>query len=286
MSRGRILLCGVLVVLLLGVLSSGLRDMEFRSGQLGGLPELPESGVGAMPIPHRWAEILLQVWIWVFVGGALIGLVVSMFDKRLRKRVLLSIAGALLFVVAFMAVMEALVGETSEERLLPDEEAVGAWGPATPHEHAGPAPERPDAPGWLRYVAAVAGATLFLAAGWWVVGKIRARLREADAQVELRQTVAQAAEELREGLPVDEVVIRCWARMTELLAPKLGAAGAPTVTPREMAAALRGHGVQDEAVDELTALFEEVRYGHKDALPRRARALSALSAVEAAYGAG
>ncbi len=284
MSRGRILLCGVLVVLLLGVLAAGLRDMEFRSGQLGGLPEWPESGVGAMPLPYRWAEILLQVGVWIFVGGALIGLVVSMFDRRMRKKVIFSIVGGLLFVVAFLAVMEGLVRETPEEHLLSDEEAIGAWGPAVSPERSGRAPERPHAPGWLLYVAAIAGATLLLAVGWWATGKVRARLREADAQVELRQTVAEAAEALREGLPVDEVVIRCWARMAELLAPRLGSAGASTVTPREMAAALRGHGVHEQAVDELTALFEEVRYGHKDALSRRARALSALSAVEAAYG--
>ncbi len=286
MSRGRILLSGVLVVLLLGVLSAGLHDMEFRSGRFGALPEPPEPGLGALPLPYRWAEVLLEVWVWIFVGGALIGFVVSMFDRRLRKRVLLGLFGALLCAFAFMVVMESLVGEMPDELLLPDEEAAGAWGPVMTPEASEPVPERPDAPGWLLYVAAVAGATLLLVGGWWVVGKVRARIRRTDAETELRQTVAQAAEELREGLPVDEVVIRCWARMAELLAPRLGPAGAPTVTPREMAAALRGHGVHDQAVEELTALFEEVRYGHKEALTRRDRALSALSAVEGAYGVG
>ncbi|MFP3898281.1 MAG: DUF4129 domain-containing protein [Dehalococcoidia bacterium] len=100
----------------------------------------------------------------------------------------------------------------------------------------------------------------------------------------MREAAAQAVAELRAGLSVEEVVVRCWARMAEILAVRVGGRD-PALTPRELARSLARRGVRHEAITELTGLFEEVRYGAKADAPRRERALAALAAIEEAYGA-
>ncbi|MCD5408775.1 DUF4129 domain-containing protein [Candidatus Bipolaricaulota bacterium] len=78
---------------------------------------------------------------------------------------------------------------------------------------------------------------------------------------------------------MDDVVIRCWLRMVEILS----APDSPSLTPAELAARLEGLGITHQAVATLTRLFEEVRYGRKASGPRRRLALAALAALERAY---
>jgi len=72
--------------------------------------------------------------------------------------------------------------------------------------------------------------------------------------------------------------------MVEILSFRSGVRNAPNMTPREFARLLNIHGFNEQAVDRLTRLFEEVRYGNMQAEPRREEALAAVSDIEHAYG--
>jgi hypothetical protein len=79
---------------------------------------------------------------------------------------------------------------------------------------------------------------------------------------------------------VDNEVYRAWWEMTRLLevdAPE-------TATPGEFADAAVELGIDEAYVDPLTTLFEEVRYGHRDAESREERAIEVFRALAAAYG--
>ncbi|MBT9163570.1 MAG: hypothetical protein DDT24_00481 [Chloroflexi bacterium] len=142
-----------------------------------------------------------------------------------------------------------------------------------------PPPE--EVPGWAIYsTAGAVGILLAYLILRWRRGKTTRHLWEK----EVSQAASRAAEELRQGLPIANVVTCCWVRMVEILSRQTTVRDSHSLTPREFTGLLRGRGFSDGAIERLTYLFEEVRYGGKAAEPRREEALIALSAIERAYG--
>lgn len=83
------------------------------------------------------------------------------------------------------------------------------------------------------------------------------------------------------GAPADNEVVRAWRSLAAVLPVSRPASS----TPREFAAAATDAGVDDGDVEELTALFEAVRYGDRPADDERARrAVAALERIRAAHG--
>jgi len=300
MDRGRTLIAGLLLVALIGLLSIGLRDAQFRAGRFGRIPPVEEQVAPLeehIPPPAPWAEAFFRILAWVFIGGGGLGLIVALVRKEHRKHVLASLVGAALAVLLVMVAGDLFHWWYESDEQIPqvqeNDDVVGLPpGDRPPEVGESPPPgaaEPPAAAGWTVYVTAVGAAALLGAGGLYLWGRWGARLakrREESETEELLKAAQDAAEELRRGLPVEEVVIRCWERMVELLMPYAEAdSRLHAVTPRELASLLRRRGVDHRAVHELTSLFEEVRYGHMDAAPRRERALEALAAVEEAYGA-
>ena len=94
-------------------------------------------------------------------------------------------------------------------------------------------------------------------------------------------TVAgRAADRIAASDDVDNEVYRAWREMTR----HLEVDRPETSTPGEFAAAAVETGMEREHVDDLTRLFEAVRYGHRETtLEVEARAISILRTIEAAY---
>ncbi|SFR36754.1 DUF4129 domain-containing protein [Halogeometricum limi] len=104
---------------------------------------------------------------------------------------------------------------------------------------------------------------------------------EADVDVrELGRAAGAAADRIEDDADVENEVYRAWAEMTGLL----DISNPRTSTPGEFASAAVDAGMAREDVDELTHLFEEVRYGGESAtVTREERAVTALRRIEAAY---
>ncbi|MFC7213094.1 DUF4129 domain-containing protein [Saliphagus sp. GCM10025334] len=80
---------------------------------------------------------------------------------------------------------------------------------------------------------------------------------------------------------VDNEIYRAWREMTDLLEVDRP----ESTTPREFAAVAVDAGLERDHVEELTGLFEAVRYGHEDTTDEREeRAVSILRAIESTYG--
>lgn len=111
---------------------------------------------------------------------------------------------------------------------------------------------------------------------------------DPDAEDENEHTAAvgaaagRAAERIEEssGEDVDNEVYRAWRDMTRLLeVPR-----PETSTPGEFAEAAIETGLAREHVDELTRLFEDVRYGHAEMTDEtETRAVRTLRLIEAEY---
>lgn len=90
-----------------------------------------------------------------------------------------------------------------------------------------------------------------------------------------------AADRIANDADLENEVYRAWQEMTD----HLDVPNPEASTPAEFAAVARDAGMDDTHVDELTAVFQEVRYGGASVTQEREqRALDALRAIEASYG--
>lgn len=276
MTRWRLAVLGVILIVLLGVLAAGLSGAQFRGGRLpwGTPPDEPGSPGGAVPLGNM-SWLIYLIWVLFFIA-----LAIALVDPKLRRKLLL---GLLVFVAMLIA-----LGLLGERLRLPESAPVEEDpGPAAvlpfptqvspSGDDEAPSPGR--SPGWVAYLGAAAIAA---ATAWWVLRRLRPRSPEEGE--EIRDALAEASADLAAGLPVSDVVVRCWTRMVAVLTQHMQGVNRPAVTPREIADQLTRLGLGEESVLVLTKLFEEVRYGHKDSEPRRAEALAALAAIERAYG--
>lgn len=99
--------------------------------------------------------------------------------------------------------------------------------------------------------------------------------------VAIGREAGRAADRLEASADVDNEVYRAWAEMTA----HVDLDGPETATPGEFAAAAVEAGMDRDHVEELTHLFEAVRYGsERPTADRESRAVAVLRRIQAAYG--
>jgi len=99
---------------------------------------------------------------------------------------------------------------------------------------------------------------------------------------DLAEAAGAAADRLeKHNADVDNAVYRAWWEMTQLL----DVPNPDSATPGEFAEAAIEVGMGRDHVEELTTLFEEVRYGKRDASSREEHAIEVFRTIESEYGA-
>ncbi|MFB6256735.1 MAG: DUF4129 domain-containing protein [Haloplanus sp.] len=135
--------------------------------------------------------------------------------------------------------------------------------------------------GALGLALVVAAALLVRATGDDDPGDAPAGESDAPSTAAIGRAAGRAADRIEHDVPADNAVYRAWREMTD----HLDVADPATSTPAEFAEAAVAAGMAPADVDELTALFEDVRYGGRDPTDdREERAVDALRRIEAAYG--
>ncbi len=119
----------------------------------------------------------------------------------------------------------------------------------------------PNPPGWLVFMVSLCLSALILrtAMGFW------RRLRGRSNPLELMAQEAQKAlEEIRRGANLEDVVIRCYFEMSQVLSRQRGLKRQQAMTTREFENYLEEAGLPGVHIRRLTRLFEEARYGAKN----------------------
>ncbi|WP_415381910.1 DUF4129 domain-containing protein [Halosimplex sp. TS25] len=99
--------------------------------------------------------------------------------------------------------------------------------------------------------------------------------------MDLAAAAGRAADRLeKHNADVDNEVYRAWWEMTSML----DVPNPDSATPGEFADAAVDVGLGEDDVRELTRLFEEVRYGERDAESREQLAIDVFRNIEAEYG--
>jgi hypothetical protein len=93
---------------------------------------------------------------------------------------------------------------------------------------------------------------------WFIWRRSR---RPAGPLEQLAQEARQALVALEGGADVQDTVMRCYFEMSRILSEQRGISRSETMTPREFELRLKGAGLPDGDVEQLTRLFESVRYG-------------------------
>lgn len=288
---------GVTVMILLAVLAVGLQTLQFRGGYGPVVPkwELTSGGAAVFPMLSAILERFLGLMPWFFVGLSVIAVIIfrrKLFHQTPRNQALVALVAFLVFLAVIGTMNDrrpSIEHELTEaEQGLVNRDPADIWQPEIPPPDARAEDDTEASsaalPWWATYLVATALAVPLAWLGWSLLRRATRREQTRASKEDLHEIAAQAAAELRAGCAVEEVVIRCWARMADVLANRVEATSA-SITPRELAAVLARWGVHHQAIAELTTLFEEVRYGRKADAPRRDRALAALAAIEEAYHA-
>ena len=106
--------------------------------------------------------------------------------------------------------------------------------------------------------------------------------RDRSDLARIGERAGEAAQRIESHGQADNEVYAAWAGMIQLV----DIDDPETCTPGEFAAAAVGAGMDPEHVEELTALFELVRYGDRPAESYEERAVDVLRAIESTYATG
>lgn len=228
----------------------------------------------------RLALIGLLLMMPVYVLYALI-------NRKRRRELILQMIGLGIVVLLLSNVSQCARNAREAEDSAP---ATAMQPPpeALPAEASLP-PFDPNAPDWLVLISSVVlSAALVVTVSLVVAFGIARRRRRATALDQVAQQAEQAAAALEAGGEFRDIIIRCYREMSRVLQQERGIRRDAAMTPREFMAVLRGKGLPDEPVRQLTLAFEAARYGQAAATEQQERAAvdSLRAIVEACRAMG
>ena len=277
----------VALIGLLLILGPNLQWIELAPGEVNPDPpagvETYTPDLGDNPTGAGGFAILLRILFTAAAACLAFILVGAIFKKELRIY-LLSFLILCLLIVGTYHLLRPIV-EPFEPDPLAQPPALGPTegSPGTAVEE-----ETPPPPGWSFPAVAIAISAGVALLFWisWVKLAPHWRRREKEHNrselEELVETVASVADEIQLGGDPRSAVLRCYREMIRILCRER-TIDHVHMTARELAAALHRVGFTAQHVDQLTEIFELVRYGNRTGQPLAERATGCLEAIRKAY---
>jgi len=268
-SKRRLLWLSMIVVIALFFLAAGLSDVTLRAGRpwefwwqllFGNLGQM---GAGPLPaMPSAQMAVLVRVFAAFMVMLLLIAIIGFIISPDFRKKMLREFLRMLAFLAFATLLMNMGVLQSMGEFTQPLEGVSDSEVPEGPGESfvEGMPEFGATSPPWLIWMASFVLAALFAAVIFWIGWTLLNRSRKYDMQ-EFAQEAQAAIDALQAGADLRNTVIRCYYEMSEVLKTKQGIQRESAMTPREFEQRLTARGLPSEPVQQLTRLFEAVRYG-------------------------
>ena len=276
--RLRILIFSTLAVAALLILASGLSQLRL----LPGIPfptsrlEMESIPYGAPPVSSLGLLIIriLYFFLLACLPIVVIYLIVSPQARRMFLRYLL--ATLVLLVLIYLA-----------PRIIPTAPVESV---AVPVEDALGEPGDTEGSGWnfvpnpseqVVFIVSIVIAVMLALFLVFLIWRFTRPKKEPIADLErIAQEAQTTLEEIRAGGDLRNSVIRCYARMTQVLRDERDIQREDAMTPREFEALLIQKRLPEKPVKDLTRVFEAVRYGSRAPLhEEELLALNSLSAI-------
>lgn len=250
-----------LAFLLTVLLAGSLSQVEFQPGLpppiLQGrnliLPEAPQP-LAPVQSANYFRIYLVGIILAIYLLVMLLRWIMGLARKDLLKSLLI-----LLGIISISIFISYLIPNISVDTLgLPI---------PTPLPSPEPTPLGPTPPAltWLVGVSlAVLGTFLFSA---WLASR-----NKPDQASLIAQEIEIARQNLLAGMDLDEVILRCYQHMSLVLQQEAGVERQAYMTPAEFERELVAEGLPRHPVQQLTHLFENVRYGNWTPAPSDERA--------------
>ncbi|MBN1956096.1 MAG: DUF4129 domain-containing protein [Anaerolineae bacterium] len=258
------------------LLAAGLSDFTLRVGRSLPVatetePLLPGSGIppGSTLFEKLFVALLLMVQL--LIPFAIVYVILS---PQARKQVIKSL-GVLMWLIAIYVILSR-----QHHLRLPEAQLPQITLPTNSPGGESPLDIVVDPPQWL-VIASAAGLALLVSAAVVGFGQLLLRRRRFASPLEQLAGEAQdALEALQAGENLRDVVLRCYYEMLRISSEQRGLQREKTTTPREFERYLVEAGMPGEQVQQLTRLFESVRYGAKtpDKLQEQ-QAVTCLTAI-------
>jgi Zn-dependent protease with chaperone function len=149
-----------------------------------------------------------------------------------------------------------------------------------------PAPpvfQPPQVSPFLSYVLSLGIALLFIglvmvANRWWAKQR---QLQADELSLDDIALIARSSlDDISRGGDWENVIVNCYARMSQVASAKRGLHRHESMTPGEFASLLKNAGLPADAIQRLTHLFESVRYGKfKSTQKENDEAINCLTAI-------
>ncbi len=249
---------GALSTLLL--LAAGIAQVEFSQGfRLARTPVPNNPASPSFPQTEnsdKGNEILMLV-LWVALVASVLSIV--LWPKNLKETLQRAVTMAVWVLAIYLIITRFAQppvpnqgegsGGRSDLPTVNPKELIPGW-------------NEMQVPLWFTLLI-LAGASLLVALGIVLVRRYwrqHARLSLQD----VADVAGQAAQELRAGADLRNVVLHCYREMSVLLSEQKKVKLRPAMTAREFERRLQTLGVRNEHVHRLTRLFEGVRYGYDE----------------------
>jgi hypothetical protein len=264
------------------IVAASIPNLELQPGQKFVLPT-PDDDISPVGGRYNTGEGLLFLMRFLFAVAIILlpfFLLYSLFTPEGRRRLL-----ALLFIIAFMFVIISNRDEPPPVEPTPMVESTAAPDLESPdytglYDVVTAPPEEP--PNWILYAVITGVALVFAALIVAVLWYYRQRaLNEEMARlgIEMRQAITT----IQGGGDLGSTILNAYRDMSRMVRQTQGVERTGATTPHEFISVLTGKGLPQGAVQDITQLFEQVRYGGKLASHAdEQRALASLEAIAAA----
>ena len=265
----------------LTVLAVSLDQVSFNEGQRFAQKEtesLPP--MSAQDLAQVLADIplwkQLAVWGLISMMVILIGLLLS---PELRKRFLILFVRTIFIVLGTIFLLR-----NYGDQLFGLQAFAGNLGGPGDAASAQPMPvfQPPHISPVLSYMVSFAFALLWIAVMWGLYRGWQKynSLNTKKSLDEIAHIARSSISDLNSGRDSSDVIIRCYLRMSDVVADKRKLHREIAVTPQEFAIRLERAGLPGDAVRRLTRLFEAVRYGDRKSAPKDvSEAVSCLNTI-------
>lgn len=274
--RHKILIYLTIITIGMVLLSAGLADLQFQSGQpIPGAEPSTGSIATADQTATRAAQIdkVLQLPLALAFALILLILIISLIKKAHIKRIL-NLSLALVAVVLLAILLSQIKFPASDISYA--EPSTLQPAPAVSYDIA-PIGEPPQYLFNIVMVFILLGAAGLI---FWLVWQALHRRQNDSPLAAQAQAALQAIDR---GDNLANIIVRCYLQMEKVALEAQGIERQESATPREFKELLASQGIPLYPVRQLTGLFEKVRYGGK-ALDKRDEqtAVESLSAIRTA----